>query len=79
MRVYLYSESSYSTFPTTLRQLTRRTNEHPFQSVVQRCFREIVWRQNWNFARKMSVWIPVLIKLYDNVSKTGLCNRPFQF
>ena len=51
MRFYQYSENNYSTFPITLLPLPSRrnnnlayqTNEHPFQSVAQRCFCEIVW------------------------------------
>ena len=46
---------------------------HPVISVVPTCFCEIVFAKNVGcFLEKRRWWSPVLIKLQDNISKTGL-------
>ena len=81
MRFYQYSESNYSTFPITLRQLPCRsnnnlayqTNEHPFQSVVQKWFCEIFWpKKVGGFLGKCQRW------LLRNLPEKGfIANVPF--
>ena len=67
MRFYQYFKSSSVLFLLYFDKWT------PFPIIVQRCFCEIVWpKKVGRFLGKCQRWSPVLIKLQDHVSKTGL-------
>ena len=84
MRFYQYSESNYSASPITLRQLpcwsnndlAYQTNEHPFESVVQRCFVNCLAEKGRNIPRKISAVEPyrvVFLKRDSDILEQPSC------